>query len=721
MTDPRAYLGLPHARIDGAAKVCGSAPFAGDVRLEALAYAALVTSGSARGRIEHLITEEALRTVGVRDVLTYREVGEAVRSVPHLMKGGWTNSTARPLASPEIHYAGQIVALVVGDTREAAEEGASRIRVAYTREAVEAELPHDPVAGQNLSELDPEHKTRQVGDVEAALASAHAVVAQTYETPVQHHNALELFSTTCAWDGDQLTIHEPTRYVGAVKHGVAAQLGIDPERVRVVCRFIGGHFGSKFGLSQYTALVALAARRLGRPVTLTVSRRDNFTIATHRTETRHRVRLGADAQGRLVALSHEALCATSRFDAFAMEGTDVTTALYACPAVSAVERVGRVDRNTPGPMRAPPELPYLFALESAMDELARTLGLDPIELRRRNDTLRDPVTGKAFTTRPLMRCFEAGAQAFGWRAPAEPPGARREGEWLVGQGCAAAARPVKTGAARIRVVLSPDGQVRVQTAQHEIGNGLYTLLAMTAAERLQVSIDAVTVELGDTRLPEAGLSGGSSTTTSLVNALAEGCRRIRADSAFAVGGGLARTRDLVAEVDFVPPGLGDDAIDKLRGGHFQLAPGAPDKLAWSFGAQFAEVRVHASTGEVRVPRLVGAFAAGRILNPMTADSQLKGGMVWGLGSALLEATEIDARTGRYVNANLAEYLIATQADVGELVALQVDDPDDEVNPEGVKGLGEIGIIGVNAAIANAVFDATGRRIRALPIRPENLM
>ena len=319
------------------------------------------------------------------------------------MKGGWANSTARPLASRDIHYAGQIVALVVGDTLEAAQEGASRVQVAYCKEAVDAELPHDPGVGQSLGELDPEHKARQTGDVEAALAKAHVVVAHTYETPVQHHNAMELFSTTCAWEGERLTIHEPTRYVGAVKHGVAAQLGIEPERVRVICRFIGGHFGSKFGLSQYTALVALAARRLGRPVTLTVSRRDNFTVTTHRTETRHRVRLGADAQGQLVALSHEALCATSRFDAFAMEGTDVTTALYACPAVKAVERIGRVDRNTPGPMRAPPEAPYLFALESAMDELARALKLDPIELRRRNDTLHDPVTGKTFTTRPLMR------------------------------------------------------------------------------------------------------------------------------------------------------------------------------------------------------------------------------------------------------------------------------------------------------------------------------
>ena len=524
---------------------------------------------------------------------------------------------------------------------------------------------------------------------------------------------MELFATTCAWEDDRLTVHESSRFVCGLQHGLAAQLGMPAEKIRVVSRLVGGHFGSRLGLSQHTAPVALAARHLRRPVQLVPTRRDGFTIANHRPESRHDIRLAADADGRLTAFSHRATVATSRFDDFAMKGTDVTAALYACPNITIEERVGRVDRNTPGPMRAPPEVPYLFALESSIDELAHALAIDPIELRRRNDTATDPLTGKRYTTRPLMRCFDAAATAFEWDRARHP---RKDGDWLVGAGCAAAVRPTKIGPAALRLTRTAAGVV-VETAHHEIGNGITTLLAMAASEGLALPIEAVTVRLGDTLLPPAGLSGGSSTTTSLMSAMDEACGRLRA--LLQVRGRNDPDATSVT-VEHLPDGFGPEAVAKLDAGHVQLGQVGGGRVAAAFGAQFAEVRVHAYTREVRVSRLVGAFASGRILNRLTAHSQLIGGMVWGMGSALLEATEIDPRTGAYTNANLADYLVATAGDVPHVEALMIEDDDGEVNLAGVKGLGEISIIGVNAAIANAVFAATGKRCRRLPIRLEDL-
>ena len=704
----RAVLGTSETRVDGPDKVSGRAPYAGDMRLPGMVHARLVRSPIARGRITATGRAAVLALPGILDVLTFAEVGEAVRPVEHVMAGGWANSTARPLASPEIRYCGQIVALVVGETLEAANAGAGALKIDYAAEPHVVRLEDADTPPIPLGQLQEDYEDRATGNLEAALAAAAHVVDQRYTTPIQHHNPIELPGTICLWSGDDLTVWEPTRFVNAARHGLAAQLGIAPERVRVVAQTIGGHFGSKLALSQHTALCALAARRTGRPVHLEIGRRDSFTIANHRTETRHHIRLGADRDGRFVALGHDAETVTSQFDDFAMAGTDVSTALYACPAIAATERVVRVDRNTPGPMRAPPEVPFLFALESAVDEMAAALAIDPIELRRRNDTLVDPVTGHPFTTRALMRCFDAGAGAFDWRAGPPRSRARRDGAWLVGQGCAAAARPVKIAPARIRVTRTPDAAT-IETAHHEIGNGIATLLAMMASERLDLPIAAIDVRLGDTALPAASLSGGSSTTTSLANALAQACAALRGRTAG------------VAEIGFVPPAADNGILRKLDQGRMSLATPQKGRLAWAFGAHFVEVRVHAATCEIQLRRHVGAFAAGRILNPLTARSQLLGGMVWGHGSALLEETIIDPRTGAYVNDDLAEYLVPTAADVGELTALTVPDDDREADAEGVKGLGEIGIIGANAAIANAVFDATGHRIRALPIRIEALL
>lgn len=741
------FVGQPLRRVDGRAKVTGAAAYASDIRPPDLAHAALATSPIARGRILAIDARDAEAVPGVRGVFTHRDFAGAVRPVDYVMGGGHANSTFRPLDGPEVRYHGQIIGLAVADTAEAAEEAAALIRFTFAEEDAEPRLDLASGAPEPLADLSAKHHDIALGDADAALASSNIAVDGRYATSIQHHNPIELFSTTCAWDGDRLTVYEASKYIDAVKHGLARQLGLDPADVRVVCPFIGGHFGSKFALSQHTALVALAAKRLGRPVSLVPTRRDCFTIANHRPETRHRVALAADADGRLRGLIHEAAMATSRFDDFAMEGTDVTAAVYACPAIRTAETVLRVDRNTPGPMRAPPEVPSVFALESAMDELAATLDLDPIELRRRNETRVRPEDGARFSTHPLMRCFDIGAEAFGWRRRRSAPGTSRDGDWLVGFGCASTVRPVKTAPACLRVAIEADGSGTVETAHHEIGNGLRTILTQLAADGLGLTPDRVTVRLGDTDLPPAAVSGGSSTTTALAPAVERACDALRLalGRAAAAGGGAlggadpaslrlasgalhspdGRSEPLAAiaaaaggrvavEHEHLPPGLKPAMMENLKGGRNAL--GQPSALAWAFGAQFAEVRVHAVTGEIRVAKLLGAFAAGRILNPRLARDQLVGGMVGGLGGTLLEATVVDGRTGAYVNRDLAEYHVPVSADVAEVEAILVEDDDPAANEAGVKGIGELGIIGVNAAIANAVFNATGERFRSLPIR-----
>ncbi len=740
-----------HTRVDGPAKVTGTALYAADHALPHLAHAAAVTSTVARGRILRFDCERARRVHGLLQIFTYQNLGHLIEPVKHLMAGGYVNSFLLPLSSPEVHYAGQIIALVVAESEVAATEAAQLIHVDYQQQDASGLLDSPSTTVQSLASLRPGYHDPVHGDAQAAFDSAAVRLDETYRTPIQHHNPIELFGTTCHWTGDLLTVFEATRFVDAAQHGLAAQLRMNPAQIRIICPFIGGHFGSRLALSQYTAPVALAARFVGRPVRYVASRPECFTIANHRADTRHRIRIGATAAGEFTAFLHDAATTTSRFDSFAMEGTDVTSKLYGWRSVAATETVVRVDRNTPGPMRAPAEVPYLFALESAVDEIATRLQLDPIELRRRNDTVTDPISGKLFSPRPLLRCFEAGAAAFGWASRNPQPGSMHGGDWLVGFGCASAARPMKRAPASIRVVLSAAGHVIVETAHHEIGNGLYTILAVAAAEHLGTSVSAVTVRLGDTNLPPANLSGGSSTTTSLMPVLASACEQLRdrlaraaiaADLAFSgcsvqdlqfKGGGVAdangrsmslpdvfthmRATQVEAFAEAAPGGAGAEALGKLHEGKLALS-GEEKFLRWAYGAQFAEVHVHSETGEIRVARLLGAFSAGHIVNRLTALSQLCGGMFWGIGSALLEESVIEPRTTRYVNDNLSEYLIATAADSCAVDAILLDA---DADPSELMGLGELGIIGVNAAIANAIYHATGRRLRSLPIRVNDLL
>jgi xanthine dehydrogenase YagR molybdenum-binding subunit len=501
-----------------------------------------------------------------------------------------------------------------------------------------------------------------------------------------------------------------------VKNGLANQLGIKPEDVHAVSPFVGGAFGSRGSLTQRTAIVARAAQKLDRPIKLMTTRDQGFTIATYRAETRHHIRLGASRDGRLVSVSLEGEEVTSRPDPYMVAGTASTTKLYASPNVYSKVSIVHADRNTPGFMRSPPETPYLYALECAMDELAYALAMDPVKLRRINDTLTEPVKGLPFTSRSLMACFDQAGAAFGWDKRSMAPRSMRDGDWLVGWGTAATMYPSNIAACAARVSLYPDGKARVQVASHEIGQGIYTVAALVAGDKLGIAPDQVTVEVGDSSLPPAPVSGGSNSTASVSNAIVKACDEILQKRAKGANGTIE------AYAENIPEGAPKNSHEMMQQGKPAFVRGEGGKnVRYAFGAQFVEVRVHRLTREIRVRRAVGAFAAGHIVNPLTAKSQLMGGMIWGISAALHEATEMDRRAARYTNKDLAEYLMPVHADVGQIEVILVPEEDRLVNPLGIKGIGELGNVGMNAAVANAVFHATGIRVRHIPIRLEELI
>jgi xanthine dehydrogenase YagR molybdenum-binding subunit len=755
--EPKANMGQPIPRYDAVAKVTGKAQYAADVALNSPAYAYLVTSSIAKGRIDGFDLDAARQVRGVIDIVTH-ENAEKLKEAKLFSNGGYASTTIQPLKSAEIAQEGQIVAIVLAETFEAARQAAHAVKVNYTVAIPTTTFDSPgttsaPAKGQ-LAQFKEDPK---VGDFAKAFGDAEVKVTADYETPTQHHNPMELFATSCAWDGDRLTIYEPSQYVHGLKNGVAEQLGIDADNIRVVNAYVGGAFGSKGSMTPRTAIITSLARRLGRPVKLVATRDQGFTIATYRAETRHQIQLGAGRDGKLTALRHEGWEISSRADPYAVGGTKTTTRLYACPNIESRVSIVRADRNTPGFMRAPPEVPYMFALESAMDELAVALNMDPIELRRINDTTTEPIGGKPYTSRSLMACFDAAAKAFGWAKRNSQPKSMSNGDWLIGYGCATSCYPTQMAPAAARVRLQRDGRTRVEIAGHEIGNGAYTVIGQAAAEKLGVPVEKVSVLIGDSDLPPAPVAGGSNSTASTCSAVLMVCDQIRQRLFRALMPnetlvekaketvGMAQTpstqaaksdRPLDIERAFdalgvsvleeygewKPDGAPMDSFRAMHKGQMRMVGGdaMKDKIAYAFGAEFVEVRINRWSHEIRVPRLVGAFAAGRIMNPRTARSQLMGGLIWGMSSALHEATELDERYARYVNDNLADYLVPVNADVPSVEVIMLPEQDDHINPAGVKGIGELGNVGTNAAVCNAIFHATGQRIRKLPVRLENL-
>ena len=753
-----SVIGRPLTRIDGEAKVTGAARYPLDEAVANPAYAYLVTSTIARGRVVRFNFDNARAVPGVLDILSHENVGNQAKPPPPVGNRGQSTTT---LETDKVWHFGQIIAVVVAETFEAAREAAQRVEVEYEAQTPSATFGSPGALEKSVAEAT-SNETRpqsdpKVGDAPAAFASAQVKIDASYSTPTQHHNQLELFNTTCEWRGGKLTIHESSMFVHGLRADVAAQLGVDPEDVRVLSSFVGGAFGVSGVTTPRTAWIAIAARRLGRPVRLEVTRKQGFTIATYRAETRHRVRLGANRDGRLVALLHEGWEATSRPSTYTVAGTDTSARLYAAPNVWTQVNVVQLDRNTPGYMRAPPEVPYLFALESAMDELAYALDMDPVELRRVNDTQRDLVRGLPYTSRHLNECFEQGADAFHWERRNLKPASMREGDWLIGYGCASTTLHASIQASSVRMTLTPQGRVKVETAAHDFGNGTYTVIAQVASDRLGVPVGHIDVQIGDSDLPASGQASGSKHCSTVCNVVAKGCEQIRgrlaiaaveaADSVFSgrdpatlslrdgalrgIDGRIEPLEKAVIRVggrlevyaENIPTGSPPGGIAGLWRGQSTSVGGTriPNEVRASFGAQFVEVRVHARTREVRVPRALGAYAAGTIINPVTARSQFIGGMIWGISAALHEATEIDLKHASYTNNELSDYLVPVSADIGSVEVIMVPERDTEINELGIKGVGELGNIGMNAAVANAVFHATGVRIRDLPIRIDKLL
>lgn len=741
-------IGKSLDRVDGREKVTGVARYAADWDATGLAHAVLVTSPVGPGTIRAIEIAAAKAVPGVLAILThetaYGPLSGRPLKIPEEAKKGinamFVPDTLSVLRDGRIRHAGQPVAVVVAESLEQATAAAALVRVEVDAQVprldIDAHLDRAFAPDQIFGE--PPDVAR--GDVEQGIRQATVRVDSQYSIPWEHHNPIEPHATLASWDGENLEVHDATQWVYGVRATLALTLGLRPEQIRVRSPYVGGAFGGKGLARPNVVCAALATRHLGRPVKLVLTRPQMFELTGFRPVTRQRVRLGATADGKLTAIAHDGINGISAEGSFVEGVALVTRMLYSCPNVSVSHRMVRLDTQTPTFMRAPGEATGTFGLESALDELAYALGMDPLALRLANYAERDESQDLPWSSKSLRECYKQGAARFGWERRSSPPGSMRDGRLLVGWGMATAAYPAFRSGASARIRVMADGRVLAQSAAHDLGTGAYTVLTQVTADALAVAPDSVRFELGDTDLPEAPIAGGSQTTASVSAALAA--------TAVAV---LRHLKTLASRDPHSPlHGVKPDDIDVADAHLFvRSAPsrretygdllrrnGLPSVEAvrgsaptdedsqWSshaFGAQFAEVLVDPDLGTVRVSRLVGAFAGGRILNPKTAHSQLIGGMTMGMGLALMEEGVRDPRWGRVMNADLAGYLVPVHKDVPAIEAFFVPEEDPHVNPLGVKGVGEIGIVGMGAAIANAVYHATGKRIRDLPITIERLL
>ncbi|WP_030266731.1 xanthine dehydrogenase family protein molybdopterin-binding subunit [Streptomyces violens] len=685
-------VGTAHTRIEGVAKVTGAARYAGEIPYAELAHGWLVVSTVARGRIRSVGADAVLAMPGVLSVLHH---GNAPRlDTDYVGLLGKPDPTLAVFQDDRVPYLGWPVALVVAETSEQAREAAEALVVEYDEE------PHDVAfaAGRDGT-YTPENSAVEKGDVEAELAASAVVLDAEYTTPEEHHTMLEPHAAMARWEDGRLEVVDSNQGTMWVADELAKLFSLDPASVRVRSEHVGGGFGSK-GIRAHQVCAVMAATALQRPVRVVLTRRQMFSLTGYRSPTVQRVRLGADADGRLRAFAHEAQNLTSTVHEFIEPSANVGRSMYASDAHHSVNRVVRLDVPTPTFMRAPGEAPGSFAMECALDELAEKCGVDPIALRVRNEPDAGPVSGLPFSSRNLLACFEEGARRFGWADRDPRPGVRREGRWLLGTGVAAASFPSGAGPSTAAVTAEADGTFTVRINAADIGTGARTALTQIAADALQVETGRVRTRIADSDFGPAWIAGGSMGTRSWAWAVTAAAKDLREQ--LALGGTIP------------PEGI------TVRSDTSEALAALAQKERYSFGAQFAETAVDVTTGEVRVRRMLGIFAAGRIVNPLTARSQLIGGMTWGLSMALHEEAVRDAASGGHVGADLAGYHVAANADVPLIEADWVEDTDAD-DPVGIKGVGEIGIVGAAAAIANAVWHATGVRHRHLPIRPDRVL
>jgi xanthine dehydrogenase YagR molybdenum-binding subunit len=729
------YIGTPASRIDGHAKVTGAAKYAGEFTAPDLAHGSVVTSTIAKGRIARIDVSEALSVEGVIAVLTHKNrqpmagTDRAYRDETAPEVG----SPFRPLYDDKIRFSGQPIALVLADDWETAGFAASLVRVEYEEEA------HITDLHQQLHEakaIDTPPKPR--GKADKALAVADVRHEAEYYIPVEHHNPMELFASTVIWDSDgKLTVYDKTQGVQNVQRYVRGVFKLKSDDVRVVSPYVGGAFGSGLRPQYQVALAVLAARALQRSVRVVLTRQQMYTLGFRPGSIEH-VGLGATADGALDAITHEVSAITSQYEDFARNDTGWSGALYKCANTKYSHKLASLDLATPCDMRAPGAATGVYALECAMDELAVALKIDPLELRIRNYSDRDQNDDLPYTSKQLRECYRQGAEAFGWSRRNAEPRSMRDGSELVGWGMATGvweALQMKTAA---RIVLSANGHAEIACATSDIGTGTYTIMAQVAADMLGLPIDNISIKLGDSTLPQSPVEGGSWMAASVSHAIASAADAVRKellrlakkvpDSPLAgtklddialADGKIASKRDTSRAVS-ITDAMRNSGVDRIEQERFSDFREDSKHARNTHSAVFAEVKIDEQLGAIRVTRVVSAVAAGRILNTRTAHSQIMGGVVWGIGMALHEETLIDHHFGRIMNANFGEYHVPVNADVHDIKVIFVDEPDDIINPLGIKGVGEIGIVGVAAAIANAVYHATGKRIRDLPITLDKL-
>jgi xanthine dehydrogenase YagR molybdenum-binding subunit len=715
-----SILGKDTKRVEGRAKVTGKAQYAVDHFPEGGLVGFIVQSDIARGKVSAIDLKAAAAAPGV--VRAYSH--ENWPKLPYKLKGG-EEKYFRPLASNEILYSGQPVALVLAHTFEQARHGASLVRVSYDAQEPRTQLEKlrkdAPPPGEK-------HAKKERGNVASALAGAGTTVSEEYILPIEHHHPMETHGATATWANGKLTVWDKSQGVYMVRDYLAGVMGLDAKNISIRAPYVGGAFGSSLRPNYYVVLAAVAARELKQPVKLAYTRRQMATGHGYRPYTWQKMTLAADAQGKLTAIQHELVGNSPTNEEYWEDFVNQSRSLYACPNVSTDFRTVATDLPVPAPMRAPGAVTQMFALESALDELAYKLKIDPLELRLRNYAETDPETGKPFSSKALRECYAEAAKKFGWEGRNPEPRSMRQGRYLVGWGMATGTWGAMQQAASLRLRYRPDDTVVLQAATTDIGPGTYTVISMIAADSLGLPLEKIKFELGDTRFPHAPQQGGSWTTASVGTAVQEAVERLKEKAAallkwegeVTLQNGVLRT-----------PGKKEVRLSKVLQDHKLKevvvqgdAKPSPERQKYvlsSHGAQFVEVKVDPMLGVVRVTRVVEAAATGRILNPKAAHSQEMGAVVGALGMALMEETEIDHRYGRMLSSDLSYYHVPVNADILSIDTNFVDEEDKIVNPLGVKGMGELGMVGIPAAVANAVYHATGKRIRRLPITPDKLV